>query len=81
MVDFDFSSMYPNVIITFNIAPNCMIGKLIIERDEPYKAYDYKEPPSLKDKKKKNLTINYNFYISETNKIINAVYDGQLSLF
>ena len=37
-----------------------MIGKLIIERDEPYKAYDYKEPPSLKDKKKKtNNSVKY----------------------
>jgi len=30
-VDMDFSSMYPNIIITFNVAPNTMIGKLIID--------------------------------------------------
>lgn len=28
-----------------------------------------------------NYNINYNFYISEANKIKNAVYDGQLELF
>lgn len=33
VVDMDFSSMYPNIIIAFNIAPNCMVGKLIIDRD------------------------------------------------
>lgn len=30
VVDMDFSSMYPYIIITFNIAPNTLIGKLII---------------------------------------------------
>lgn len=33
VVDMDFSAMYPHLIITFNIAPNCMIGKLIIDND------------------------------------------------
>lgn len=33
------------------------------------------------EKNMEDYDINYNFYISETNKIINAVYDGQLSLF
>ena len=33
VVDMDFSSMYPHIIIAFNVAPNCMIGKLIIDRD------------------------------------------------
>lgn len=32
-VDMDFSSMYPNIIIAFNIAPNTLIGKLVIGRD------------------------------------------------
>lgn len=30
VVDMDFSSMYPHIIIAFNIAPNCMVGKLIL---------------------------------------------------
>jgi DNA polymerase elongation subunit (family B) len=30
VVDMDFSSMYPHIIIAFNVAPNCMIGKLIV---------------------------------------------------
>lgn len=30
VVDFDYSSLYPSIIITFNIAPNCLIGKLLI---------------------------------------------------
>jgi hypothetical protein len=33
VVDMDFSSMYPHIIIAFNIAPNCMIGKLMINTD------------------------------------------------
>lgn len=33
VVDMDFSSMYPHIIIAFNIAPNCMVGKLIIGGD------------------------------------------------
>lgn len=33
VVDMDFSSMYPHIIIAFNIAPNCMIGKLLINKD------------------------------------------------
>lgn len=33
VIDEDFSSMYPNIIITFNIAPSTMIGKLIIDRE------------------------------------------------
>ena len=44
--------MYPSVIIAFNIAPNCMIGKLIIEDIREMPKYNYKEPPSDKDKKK-----------------------------
>lgn len=30
VIDMDFSSMYPNIIISHNIAPNTMVGKLII---------------------------------------------------
>lgn len=33
VVDMDFSSMYPHIIIAFNIAPNCMIGKLVLNKD------------------------------------------------
>lgn len=33
VIDMDFSSMYPNIIITFNIADCTMIGKLIIDED------------------------------------------------
>jgi DNA polymerase elongation subunit (family B) len=32
VVDMDFSSMYPHIIIAFNIAPNTMIAKLIISK-------------------------------------------------
>ena len=40
VVDMDFSSMYPNEIIAFNIAPNTMIGKLALVNDavEAYKS-------------------------------------------
>lgn len=30
VIDMDFSSMYPNILITFNIAPNTLIGKLFV---------------------------------------------------
>lgn len=33
VIDMDFTSMYPSVIIVFNISANCMIGKLIIDAD------------------------------------------------
>jgi len=33
VVDMDFSSMYPHIIITFNVAPNCMIGKLVLNKE------------------------------------------------
>lgn len=33
VVDFDFSAMYPNIIITFNMAPNTLIGKLFVEEN------------------------------------------------
>lgn len=33
VVDMDFSSMYPWTIISFNISPKTMIGKLIIDED------------------------------------------------
>ena len=39
-IDFDFSSMYPNIMIVFNIFAVCMIGKLYIEHDERFKTYD-----------------------------------------
>ncbi|MCM1220473.1 MAG: hypothetical protein NC548_38905 [Lachnospiraceae bacterium] len=39
-IDFDFSSMYPNIMIVFNIFAVCMIGKLMIENDERFKRYD-----------------------------------------
>ena len=31
VIDMDFSSMYPHIIISFNIERNTMIGKLLIE--------------------------------------------------
>lgn len=37
VIDMDFSSMYPNIIITFNVADCTMVGKLII--DESAKDY------------------------------------------
>lgn len=33
VVDFDYSSMYPNIIITFNMAPNTLIGKLFVNEN------------------------------------------------
>lgn len=60
VIDMDFSSMYPSVIIAFNIAPNTMIGKLLIEEVKAMPRFDYKEPPSDKDKKKaKDKAIRY----------------------
>lgn len=39
VVDMDFSSMYPNTIISFNVAPNTMIGKLIIGEEDIQNVY------------------------------------------
>ncbi len=41
VVDFDFSSMYPNIIATINISRTSMIGKLIIDSgiEDVYKVY------------------------------------------
>lgn len=39
-IDFDFSSMYPNSICSFNIFAATMIGKLFIEDGEKLKTYD-----------------------------------------
>ena len=40
VIDFDFSAMYPHIIITFNIERNSMIGKLII-LDEKFNVERY----------------------------------------
>lgn len=40
IIDFDFSSMYPNMIVSFNIFATTMIGKLIIPDYTPAKTYD-----------------------------------------
>lgn len=39
-IDFDFSGMYPNIMIVFNIFAVSMIGKIIIENDVRFKTYD-----------------------------------------
>lgn len=39
-IDFDFSSMYPNAICSFNIFAATMIGKLFIEGGDRLKTYD-----------------------------------------
>ena len=36
LMDFDYRSLYPSVMLEFNIAPNTQIGKITI----PYKVYD-----------------------------------------
>jgi DNA polymerase elongation subunit (family B) len=33
IADQDFASMYPSIIITYNVGPNTLIGKLIIDKD------------------------------------------------
>lgn len=33
VVDMDFSSMYPHIIIAFNVSPGSMIGKLLVDRE------------------------------------------------
>lgn len=39
-IDFDFSAMYPNAIVVFNIFKTTMIGKLIIENVDHLLSYD-----------------------------------------
>lgn len=43
VVDMDFSSMYPNIIITFNIGPNCLVGKLTVNDKMISDRYNFKE--------------------------------------
>ena len=38
-----FSSLYPSIIITFNIGPNCLVGKLIIKDKKIADRYNFKE--------------------------------------
>lgn len=33
VIDFDFSALYPSIILEFNMAPNTQLGRLIIEED------------------------------------------------
>jgi hypothetical protein len=40
VIDFDFSSMYPNSIVAFNIFATTMIGKLIIDTSVLKNSYD-----------------------------------------
>lgn len=64
VVDFDFSSMYPFIMITFNIERNTMIGKLIITVDgyekDPY------EFPHIPKKTKKSQIDEDGEFISDT---------------
>ena len=51
VIDMDFSSMYPHIIIAFNIERNTMIGKLIIEgfNNDRYEHYFIKDKSSKSD--------------------------------
>ena len=40
VMDFDYASLYPSIMIAFNIERNTMVGKLIIP-DAPIRLYDY----------------------------------------
>ncbi|MDD3172124.1 MAG: DNA polymerase domain-containing protein [Herbinix sp.] len=42
VVDYDFSSMYPNIIVSHNMSPHTMYGKVFIDRviDTKYNQYD-----------------------------------------
>lgn len=47
-VDFDYSSLYPSIILEFNIAPNTQIGKVIIEDpNDPTRAFSTNEHPDM----------------------------------
>lgn len=61
VVDMDFSALYPNTIISFNISAKTMLGKLLIE-NEYYKgnARDvYEEDPNLRFECGKEFLENY----------------------
>ena len=61
VVDMDFSSFYPWTTISFNIAPNTMYGKLLIE-DKYYHGNAkniYEEDPNLKFECGKEFVENY----------------------
>lgn len=47
-VDFDYSSLYPSIILEFNLAPNTQIGRIIIEyKDDPTKPFGLNEHPDM----------------------------------
>ena len=48
VVDFDFSSLYPSIIIGFNISPATMVGKLFIPDKQVVDKYS--APEIAKDK-------------------------------
>ena len=47
-VDFDYSSLYPSIILENNIAPNTQVGRIIIEDpDDPSKKFGLCEHPDM----------------------------------
>lgn len=61
IIDEDFSSMYPNSIISYNVGVQPMIGKLIIDKGY-YKGDfkdDYEEDPNLKFETGKEFNENF----------------------
>lgn len=47
LIDFDYSSMYPNSMIEFNIAPNTQVGRIVI----PEQVYDDENPYMVEETK------------------------------
>ena len=47
-VDFDYSSLYPSIILEFNLAPNTQIGRIIIEdKNDPNRSFGLNEHPDM----------------------------------
>ena len=47
-VDFDYSSLYPSIILENNLAPNTQIGRIIIEDpNDPTKSFSLNEHPDM----------------------------------
>ena len=48
VVDFDYSSLYPSIILENNLAPNTQIGKILIEDpNDPRKSFSLNEHPDM----------------------------------
>ena len=55
VIDFDFSALYPSIIIAFNISPATMIGKLFVDENPEILARNINKAIDNREKEKDNM--------------------------